>query len=365
MTETTESSPAAAPVALARDRGGALSVPVVAAIFTTLLVLGVALGLAIHASYVGFARVAAYHVPPDATLVVRWDVEKVGLFEPTRRFLLPLLDEAHAPAPAASVAPERRSPLVALLPSTGPVKATPPGRRDHFAEESGSMIARDLREVLVAFGPADGDWAIVLGAAFPKGDVVAALGRTFAREGWPWRELGHDRLVSPGGAAVGRAEDGALVLASSVARLDAVLPVREVLPEIPRVGAGSLLLRNRPTGLPPGGAALLGGLGHFETITGSANFGSPLPIELTLHYDERLPAGSSSEIHAVLAALLGDDLRRLEGVYGPIKFLPGVLPANRRDITVSILVDDMALERAAKRVSEAVEKALAAEPARE
>lgn len=365
MTETAENPASVRPAALAADRGGALSFPVVAAIFGTLLVLGVALGIVIHRSYVGFARVAAYHVPPDATLVVRWDIEKVGLFEPTRRFLLPLLDEVHAPAPAPSVAPEHRSPLVALLPSTGPVKTTPPGRRDRFADESGSMIARDLREVLVAFGPSDGDWAVVLGAAFPKGDMVAALGRTFAKEGWPWRDLGHDRLVSPAGAAIGRTEDGALVLASSVARLDAVLPVREVDPQIPRVGAGSLLLRNRPAGLPPGGAGVLAGLGHFDTIAGSARFGSPLPVELTLHYDAPPPAGSSSEIHGVLQGLLGDDLARLERIYGPIQFAPGLLPADRRDFTVSLFLDDMALERGAKRVSEAVEQGLANEPARE
>jgi hypothetical protein len=362
VTETAEN---AVPAPLAADRSGALSFPVVAAIFGTLLVLGVALGIVIHRSYVGFARVAAYHVPPDATLVVRWDIEKVGLFEPTRRFLLPLLDEVHAPPPAPSVPVEHRSPFVALLPSTGPVKATPPGRRDRFAAESGSMIARDLREVLVAFGPSDGDWAIVLGAAFPKGDVVAALGRALAKEGWAWRDLGHDRLVSPGGAAVGRAEDGAVVLASSLARLDAALPVREVLPQIPRVGAGSLLLQNRTTGLPPGGAELLGGLGHFETIAGTANFGSPLPIELTLNYGGPPPAGAASRIHGVLAGLLGEDLARLEHIYGPIQFAPALLPADQRDVTVSLLLDDMALERAAKRVSEAVEKALANEPARE
>lgn len=365
MTEVAEKAPAAAPRPLAPDRGGALSFPVVVAIFGTLLVLGITLGVVIHKRYVGFARIAAYHVPPDATFVVRWDVEKVGLFEPTRRFLLPLLDEVHAPAPAATVAPEPRSSLVALLPSTGPVKSTPPGRRDRFASESGSMIARDLREVLVAFGPADGDWAVVLGAAFPKGDVVAALARTLAKEGWPWRDLGHDRLVSPSGAAIGRAEDGALVLASSVARLDAVLPVREVLPEIPRVGAGSLLLYNRPSGLPRGGAALLGGLGHFETISGSASFESPLPVELTLRYADAPPAGSASHIHGVLAGLLGEDLARLERIYGPIQFVPGPLPANQRAITVRLLLDDMALERAGKRVSEAVEKALANEPAQE
>lgn len=365
MTDAGESPAVAHPPALAPDRTGALSFPVVAAIFGTLLVLGVALGIVIHRSYVGFARVAAYHVPPDATLVVRWDVEKVGLFEPTRRFLLPLLDEAHAPPPAASAVVPHQSPLVALLPSTGPVRATPPGRRDRFAEESGSMIARDLREVLVAFGPADGDWAVVFGAAFPKGDVVAALGRTFAREGWPWRDLGHDRLVSPSGAAVGRADDGALVLASSTARLDAALPVRELEPAIPRVGAGSLMLQRRPGGLPAGGGELLDGLGQFETISGNASFGSPLPVELTIHYQGTPPAGSTSRIHGVLAKLLGDDLARLEHVYGPIKFRPGLLPANQREVSVSLLLDDMALERAAKRAAEAVEKGLAGGPARE
>lgn len=354
-----------ASAALKADRGGALSFPVVAAIFGTLLVLGVALGFVIHRRYVGFERVVAHHVPPDATLAVRWDVEKVGLFEPTRRFLLPLLDEVHAPPPAPSAAPVHQSPFTALLPSTGPVKATPPGRRDHFAVESGSMIGRDLREVLVLFGPADGDWAVVLGAAFPKGDVVAALERTFAEEGWPWRDAGAGRLVSPGGAAVGQAADGALVIASSVARLDAVLPLRDERPEVPRVGAGSLLLENRTSGLPAGAGSVLRGLGHFDTITGSATFGSPLPVELALHYAGAPPADITHEIHGALEQLLGDDLARLEHVYGPIKLEPGVPSANTHSVTVNLLLDDMALERAGKRAAEAVERTLAKGPAQE
>lgn len=365
MTDAGESTGGGAPSTLAPDRAGALSFPLVSAIFVTLLVLGVALGVVIHKNYVGFARVAAYHVPPDTTLALRWDVEKVGLFEPTRRFLLPLLDEVHAPPPVASAAPEHRSPLVALLPSTGPAPATSGGRRDRFAAESGSMIGRDLREVLVLFGPADGDWALVLGAAFPKGDVVAAIGRTLAKEGWPWRELGHERLVSPGGAAIARAEDGALVIASSVARLEAVLPVRELEPEVPRVGAGALRLESRRSGLPAGAASVLGGLGHFETIVGSATFGSPLPVELTVHYAGPTPPDVTTQIHRVLERLLGDDLARLERAYGPIKFLSGLLPADRRQVTVTVLLDDMALERAAKRASETVEAALVARPAQE
>jgi hypothetical protein len=63
--------------------------------------------------------------------------------------------------------------------------------------------------------------------------------------------------------------------------------------------------------------------------------------------------------------LLGDDLARLERIYGPIKFLPGLVPADRRMETITLLLDDMALERAAKRASEAVERALAKEPTQE
>ncbi|HTQ05612.1 MAG TPA: hypothetical protein VMI54_17235 [Polyangiaceae bacterium] len=365
MTDGVESATESPAPALVPDRGGALSFPVVSAIFGTLLVLGVALGLAIHRSYVGFARVVAYHVPPDVTLALRWDIEKVGLFEPTRRFLLPLLDEVHPPPPAPSTAPEPRSPLIALLPSTGPVKATPPGRRDSFAAESGSMIGRDLREVLVLFGPADGDWAVVLGAAFPKGDMVAAVARTFEKEGWPWRDLGKGRLASPGGAAIGRAEDGAFVIASSVARLDAVLPVRELSAEIQRTGAGSLRLEGGRAGLPAGAGEMLAGLGHFERVVGNASFGSPLPIELTVQYGGPPPADVTTGIHRTLERLLGDDLARLEHVYGPIKFRPEPLPTSSRQVTVSLLVDDMALERAAKRGAEAVESTLANGPAQE
>jgi hypothetical protein len=354
-------------VDLRPDRGGALSFRLVAMIFTTLLALGVGLGFVIHRSYVGFERVAARHVPPDATFVLRWDVEKVSLFEPTRHFLLPLLDEPHAPppAPSSSAAPPHRSPLAALWPSAGPVKAASNGRRDRFAAESGCTIARDLREVVAMWGPADGDWAVVLAGSFPKLDLIAAIERTLTKEGWAWRPVGADRLVSPEGAALGRGADGVLVIASSLARLGAVLPARDPPLEIPREGAGAFELWPHRPGLPAGTSSVLGSVAWADFIDGTAQWGSPLPVQLSFHHKDRLISSGSADVHQVLERLFGDDLARLEHNYGPAKFLPSLAPADERAITVTLLLDDVALERAANRATETVERALGHRPAQE
>ena len=327
----------------AADRGGALSFTVVAVIFGTLLALGVGLGVVIHRSYVGFDRVAAHHVPPDTTLVLRWDIEKVSLFEPTRHFLLPLLDErpgTHG-SPVARAAPG--------VPAHGAKS-----RREHFADESGSMIARDLREVVALWGPGEGDWAVVLAGSFPKGDLVLAVERTLVKEGWPWRPLGQ-------GAAFGRAPDGAFVIASSTERLDTVLVDRPPVPEIPRVGAGALRLGPGRGGLPGEAAGLLGTLGTLSRVQGEVRWGNPLPVEVDLHYAGPRPADAPARIRRVLRALLGEDLARIEQQLAPLK----VQPAGNEAVVVQLLLDDVALERAANRVAERVERALGHGPAPE
>jgi hypothetical protein len=325
------------------DRGGALSFWVVAAIFATLLALGVSLAVVIHRSYVGFARIAAYHVPPDTSLVLRWDVEKVSLFEPTRRFLLPLLDVPHA-AKSAGTPPN----------ATGTPAKAAKTRRDRFADLSGSMLGRDLREAVALFGPGEHDWAVVLAGSFREGDLVAAAQQTLANDGWTWRSLGPGRIASPEGFALGRAADGALVIASSAERLDAVLVPRDALPEVPRVGAGALRLLPSPTGLPAGTPALLASLGDVRAVTGSAKWGSPMPIEVTVEFAQSPPADAKDRIRRLLARLLGDDLARIERQEAPVS----VKSAGNHALTVTVLLDDVALERVANRAAETVEQAL-------
>lgn len=332
-------APAAGAPALAADRGGALSFRIVMAIFAVLLALGLGLGVVIHRSYVGFERVAAHHVPPDAALVVRWDVEKVALFEPTRKFLLPLLDRG---------GPHGASATSGASVTNG--ASTTDSRRERLARESGSMIARDLREVVALFGPGEHDWALVFAGSFPKGDLIAAVSRTLEKEGWGWRALGADRLASPDGPVLGRAADGAFILASSPARLDAVMPLRPVPPEVPRVGAGALRLHPVPAGLPAGTTQLLELLGRPAAVDATAEWGSPLPVHFLLHFAGPVPADANARIRHALGVLLPEDLARIEHENGPAR----IQSAGNQDLSVTVLLDDIALEHAAYRVATTV-----------
>ena len=320
-----------------RDRRGGLSFALVFGVFVTLLALGIGLGFTIHKSYVGFERAAARHVPPDATLVVRWDVEKVSLFEPTRRFLLPLLDQSP------------------------PGHRAPPARRERFAKASGAVLGRDLREMLATFGPGPGDWTVLLAGSFPAGDLVQAAQRTLSAEGAEWRAVGPQRIVSPRGVALGQGADGVLVFASSVERLDSALTIRPLAPEIPRVGAGALVVRGSKAGLPTSGSELVSALGSPEEIRAEARWATPMPIRLDLRFAGEPPSDVSDRVRGVLATLLGDDLARVERQYAPVV----VQPAGNHAIRVDILLDDTALERAANRAAAAVEHALALGPAQE
>src|SRR5688572_20938293 len=132
------------------DRTGSRSFPLVISVFALLIVAGIALGVVIHGRYVAFERTVARHVPEDAALVIRWDVEKITLFEPTRRYLLPLLDAAPNDA---------RTPAGAT-------------RRKRLSDASGLDIGRDLREAMAVIGPREGDWTLVLGGAFPETGVL-------------------------------------------------------------------------------------------------------------------------------------------------------------------------------------------------
>ena len=320
-----------------RDRRGGLPFAAVAGVFAVLLALGIGLGVTIHRSYVGFERVAARHVPPDASFVLRWDIEKVSLFEPTRRFLLPLLD-----ASSNGAAP------------------TEPTRRERFAKQSGAVLGRQLREVLVAFGPGAGDWSVLLAGSFPSSDLIAAAGRTLAAEGSPWRAAGAERLVAPNGVALGRAPDGVVAFASSGARLEAALATHPLVPDVPRLGAGALVFEPGG-GAPEGTSAVLAPLGDVTRVVAVARWGTPMPVTATLNFASEPPADALARVRRSLELLLGDDLPRIERELAPIS----LKPAGKSALRVELLIDDMALERAGKRVANAVERGLGLGPAPE
>lgn len=319
------------------DRKGALSFRLVIAVFFGLMLAGLLLALAIHRRYVGFERVVAHHVPPDAALVLRWDVEKVVLFEPTRRFLLPLLDAHPVGGPTPSVQ-----------------GAT---RRDRVAERTELQLGSDLREALLSFGPGAGEWAVVLGGSFPEGDWLAKALPALEPDGF--RAVAPGRLQTPGGASIARAADGVLVLAPSPARVEAALTARPLQPHTPRTGAGSLAIYPNRPGLPESVGALVASLGDVSELLASAEWGNPLVVDLRVHYRSEPPADAGERIRRALAALLLEQLPRLERKFGPLH----VESAENRALRIRIELDDIALAQAGRRLSATLHNALAIRPA--
>jgi hypothetical protein len=326
-----ESPPLAAPPR-ARDRKGGLSFGIVAAVFLGLLAVGFTVALVIHRRYVGFERVAARHIPADTSLAMRWDVEKVALFEPTRRFLLPLFDATRGEAPSGET------------------------RRERLSRAAGLEIGRDLREAVVLFGPAPGDWAVVLAGSFPTGDLLKPLLGALEHEGA--RSGGPNRITTPGGLIVSRAADGAFVLAGNASRLDATLVSRDPPPAVPRIGAGALVLHPNRPGLPAGAAEVLAPLGDVTEVVGQAEWGNPLRVELTLQFRHEPPPDIGERVRRSLALLWGPEAARLEQRFGP----PQLQSAGNQAVRVRLALDDVALQHAADRAARAVVSGLALRP---
>jgi hypothetical protein len=305
------------------DRPGSRSFPLVMSAFIAILAIGVVSGIAIHRRFIGFERVVARHVPNDVTLAVRWDVEKVTLFEPTRRFLLPLLDET----PTDDLDPGDRS------------------RRRRLARKSGLEIGRDLREALALFGPGPNDWAVVAGGSFPKGGVADAIRNVLADEGRSMKRVGDERFEAPEGIAFGRAPDGVLVVASSRERLEAALPVRDATEAIPRSGAGAFVLRADASWLSSDGRAVFALLGDVSRVEGIASWGSPLVVDVTVHYLGRSPPDALARGRRALAVLFGS---------GSVPPTEVVSAAAGPSVTFRISLNDEALERAARRIGDSV-----------
>jgi hypothetical protein len=308
-----------------KDRSGSRSFPVVISVFAALIVAGITLGVVIHSRYVAFERTVARHVPEQAAFVIRWDVEKITLFEPTRRYLLPLLDAAPGDARA-------------------PAGAT---RRKRFAEATGLDVGRDLREAMAVIGPREGQWALVLGGAFPETGVVPALERLLGEEGQSVRRLGEEALEGPNGISFGKASDGALVLASSPESLRAALPVRGLVDGVPRTGAGSLVLRADGPGLSSDVRGVLAELGDVTRIEALATWGTPLAIDVTVHYRGTPPPNALERARRVIGELIGP------GTVPPTEMVSDTSPTSPR-ITFRTYLSDEALERVARRSGDSV-----------
>jgi hypothetical protein len=173
-----------------------------------LAVVIVAVAAALYVRFIRYDRIAARHVPPGSVLAIRLDVQQAILYDPVRRNLLPLLG---GPGLRAADGDARLSHIEAL---TG-------------------IRRGDLREIVVARGSSRADWVIVLGGLFPKDAGASLLGAALATNGDSWTLTPDARAVVRGdGTAVGRAEDGVVLVASSEAEFRAARPVTSTSREL-------------------------------------------------------------------------------------------------------------------------------------
>ncbi len=188
----------------AERRGLRVSWKLVMGALAALTIAAAVTAVVIYKKYVQYDRIAALHLPPDTTAAVRVDVDKLALYDPVRLHLLPLLDDSFGNA-------------------RGP--SSLPSRRERIRVRTGVDLAIGLREIVAARGPRWSDWVVVFSGKFPHSGVVAGVAKALSEEAAGWR-LSADRrtLVGPGGQALGQADDGSVILASSAARLGQALP---------------------------------------------------------------------------------------------------------------------------------------------
>jgi hypothetical protein len=91
--------------------------------------------------------------------------------------------------------------------------------------------------------------------------------------------------------------------------------------------------------------ALLGPLGDLAELRAQAEWGSPLPVTVTLRYARAVPADVALRFRHVLTASVGDRVRELERAGGPIE----VQPAGNLTVRARLRLDDAALETVADR----------------
>lgn len=194
----------------------------VAFVFLGLLVVGFGLGVVVYKKYVDYVPTASRHVPADATVAARIDLTHVMFYAPYRTSIMPLADRG---SPAASSRAERLA-------------------------AHGVRLGADVRELLVALGPAPGDWVLVVGGQLPKSGLAETLSSVLKEESlMAEARSGGSFFVAPSGPWFAQAADGAFVLSSSEARLHEALPVREVDVDLSQA-AGGLYLSQAWLGTP-------------------------------------------------------------------------------------------------------------------
>jgi hypothetical protein len=241
-----------------RVRSGGIGHRSVFTIFGLSISLALLGGIWIFFKFVAYGRVAARHLPDDTVLAARIDVETLLIADPVRLRLLPLFDQG----------------------AVGPAGLKP--RHDRFRAHTGLELGRDLREIVL--GVSKSGWVIVFGGKFPRTGLVLGLQTTLAEEHTDAR-LTNGVLQVENGPAVGQAADGALIVASDAARLQAALQGGDAYLRLglPPEGAGGFALVVREP-IPPG-------FQDFERVSGSLELGKSMTVDVAV----RLRPGASAD----------------------------------------------------------------------
>lgn len=280
--------------AVSHSRGRRVSWKLVMGALAALTLAAVVSAVVIYEKYIQYDRIAALHLPSDTTAVARVDVEKLALYDPVRRHLLPLLDDSWGGA------------------SAGP--SSLPARRERIRVRTGVDLAIDLREIVVARGPTWNDWVVVVSGKFPHHGVVTGMAKVLAEEGAGW-QLSPDKqsLLAPTGVALGQAADGSVILASSAARLGQALPSQDTYRRLGldnQAAAAAVvsgpLLQSYASSPARFVAPSLARLQALERVSGVVQLGHPL--QATVHVALR-PDRAAAAMKQPLSALLGGLVR--------------------------------------------------------
>lgn len=237
----------------------------VALVFLVLLALGFSLAIVVYKKYVAYEPSVSKHVPAGADFVVRFDLTHVMLYEPFRRAVFPLVERGAPPAKP---------------------------RKDRLAEQ-GLVIGADVRELLVAIGPAATDWVIGVGGRLPKSGAAKAIAVVLREEGRSVEERGDGYTLPPSTLCFTQASDGTLLFASNETRLAAAIAGGAAPPEL-NMGAGGLVYQ--PPGIIPG----------LRNVRAHWRAGSVVAVDARLELDLAGPPATAL-VEALLRGISGVD----------------------------------------------------------
>lgn len=158
----------------------------------------------LYVFFIHYEPTARRHLPSNVNLALRVEAARLALFPPIRKHLLQL-----------DTAPSR-----------------PGSRADRLKEETGLDVRTDLRELIV--GSVDGrGWVALMGGRIPRGRFVDGVSKLLRAEGITSFQRQGRLLLGPGGVTLAQADDGTIIVATSIELANAALPASNPSEHLP------------------------------------------------------------------------------------------------------------------------------------